>query len=526
MKKLFNWLVILIAAGQIYAQVPYNTIPDWLSQEDSYYGTGAAIDDINGDGFPDLAISNGNDMLQAPNFAYLNSNGFMPDTAGWISANSAYSGHCELADLDSDGFPELAVSNFISNNHTWTPGQVQIYGNINGHLENGPGWASDSLYSFRLAWGDADADGDLDLAVATGEPYHSYLQQNLIFFNNNGVLDNEPGWSSADSDACLDVRWVDIDLDGDLDLAFCQSIGPLKIYFNFGDSISTLPNWLSSDNDNYNSIDFADLNGDGFPELAAAANTQGGGSGRFKLFRNNDGILETVPYWTSTSAGFGSEAALTDIDSDGDFDLVTGRWWGLIYIYLNNSGEFGAYPAWNNSGSFQSVVENIVFGDFGRGAERRYKQTFPADGRRLFQLPYRQLAGIDSVLVDGIPLARQSYCFSLWDGWVSIRINPNSNTEIFYRNSVSKDMAVANWDSETYIFHNNNPGFIPGDINDSGAVNGMDIVFLVNYLKGGPAPIPRYSADVDGNCQVNQADLAYLVDYLKGGPQPVAGDCD
>ena len=78
------------------------------------FDTGCAIDDVNGDGFPDLAVSNGNDIVQAPNLVYFTPNGFMSDSALWISANALYSGHCDLGDYDSDGFPELAVSNYIS----------------------------------------------------------------------------------------------------------------------------------------------------------------------------------------------------------------------------------------------------------------------------------------------------------------------------------------------------------------------------------------------------------------------------
>jgi len=526
MKKSLSCALILAIAAPLGAQVPYGTIPDWFSVEDSYYGTGSSVADINGDGFPDLAVSNGNDISESPNLVYFSVNGIMPDTAGWVSANLEYSGHCELADYDADGFPELAVANFISDS-LWNPNVINIYDNINGSLETEPSWvSSDSNYSFRLAWGDIDSDGDLDLALATGEPYHEYLQPNLVYFNDNGILQDEPGWVSADSDACLDIRWVDIDLDGDLDLAVCESVGPVKIYFNHGDSLATFPGWQSADEDNFNSFDFADLNGDGFPEMAVATNIQLSGSGFFKIYLNENGTLEAQPYWQSASAGYGSEAAFSDIDSDGDFDLITGRWRGLVYIYLNNNGQFAEYPNWNSSGSYRSFIENIVFGDFNGGAEREYVETFEAAGQRLIYLSRRQLAAIDSVKVDGAVLELHSYCVNLWDGWVSLGVDPVDSASVFYRYSVSKDMAVTNWDRETYIFYNNSPGFIPGDVNDSGSVNGQDVVFLVNYLKGGKAPKPRLAADVDGNCQIDEMDVARLIDYLEGGIAPIVGDCD
>ncbi len=525
MRSLISIGIILFLARVVYAQVPYNIIPSWFSAEDDYYGTGAAIDDINGDGYPDLAISNGNDIIQAPNFAYINSSGSMPETATWVSENIAYSGHCELGDYDSDGFPELAVSNYISPG--WAANRVHIYDNIDGILENSPSWiSSDTMHTFRLAWGDADGDGDLDLAVATGEAYNSFFESNLIYFNNDGILDTDAGWFSADSDACYDVRWVDIELDGDLDLVFCESGGPIKIYYNYGDSIAQYPEWMSEDDDNYNSIDLADINGDGYPDLAAAANSQSGGSGLFKIFLNIDGTLETIPSWTSASSGFGSEAAFSDVDSDGDYDLICGRWWGLIYIYLNNDGSFNRNPDWNSSGSYSSVIENIVFGDFNTGAERNHHDVFFYPTNRLITLPFRQLAAVDSIRLDGIAMDPEEYCISLWDGWVSLGAPVLDSVEVFYRHSISKDMAVSNWDRETYIYYNMNPGFIPGDVNASGDVDGLDLVFLVNYLKGGQVPEPLLAADINGNCIVDAADVVYFLDYFKGGFAPLAGDCD
>jgi hypothetical protein len=69
--------------------------------------------------------------------------------------------------------------------------------------------------------------------------------------------------------------------------------------------------------------------------------------------------------------------------------------------------------------------------------------------------------------------------------------------------------------------------YFPGDANNNGEVNGVDITFLVNYLKGyGPEPDPLLAADANGNCQVNGVDVNYLVNYLKGlGQGPIRGDC-
>ena len=46
----------------IAQNVPYNLIPDWISQPNGQIATGLGLADINGDGFKDLVIANGNDI--------------------------------------------------------------------------------------------------------------------------------------------------------------------------------------------------------------------------------------------------------------------------------------------------------------------------------------------------------------------------------------------------------------------------------------------------------------------------------
>jgi len=66
--------------------------------------------------------------------------------------------------------------------------------------------------------------------------------------------------------------------------------------------------------------------------------------------------------------------------------------------------------------------------------------------------------------------------------------------------------------------------FICGDADGNEAINILDVGFLVGYLyKGGPAPIPSQSVDVNHDGNVNILDVGYLIGYLyKGGTAP---DC-
>lgn len=75
-----------------------------------------------------------------------------------------------------------------------------------------------------------------------------------------------------------------------------------------------------------------------------------------------------------------------------------------------------------------------------------------------------------------------------------------------------------------------------GDVNGSGTFNGLDVTYMVSFLKGGSAPTvececPPHSqfylqGDVNASCSFNGLDVTYSVGYFKGGSQPMpCPDC-
>jgi hypothetical protein len=73
-----------------------------------------------------------------------------------------------------------------------------------------------------------------------------------------------------------------------------------------------------------------------------------------------------------------------------------------------------------------------------------------------------------------------------------------------------------------------NCSYFVGDINGSQSTNGLDVVYGISYLKGGPNPhypcncpthgIIYAAGDVNASCQFNGVDITYMVAYFKGGP--------
>ena len=521
-----NLFLFLFSFESISAVIPLETSPSWRSTERNVYSTGAAFADMDGNGFIDLVVSNGNDMIKAPNFVYFNYNGRLDTTAGWVSANSEFSGHCALGDIDKDGYQELAVSNYIDNN--WKKIVVQLYDNINGSLSASPTWSSsDSMHTFACDFGDADGDGDLDLAVACGEAYHYFRETNRIYYNQNGVLETTPSWISGDSGYCYDVDWGDIDNDGDLDLAFISSGGQIRVYKNYGDSIETLPSWKSKNSDNGNTLAWGDLNNDGYLDLAVANNTQLSGKGYFEIYLNYSGVLDTLPFWTSSTRGYGSAVSFCDVDNDGDKDLAAGRWWGYSMVYENTGSNLTTTPAWSCTSSYQSVVEEMVWADLdGDGLIKIKNEAHSADGiKKVYYLSHYPAHKLDRVIADEDTLTIDDYCYSLASGWVSFKNPPVSQVLFDYKFSLKQDLAVSNWDRENYCFYNLNQIDLNGDANQDQKVSVSDVVYLINYLlKGGQEPYFLASGDVTRDCQINISDVIYLINYLfKGGSAPLTG---
>jgi hypothetical protein len=468
MKKTFTFFIInysiLVING--FTQVPFSTSPSWTSAANNEYSTGAAWCDINKDGWLDLVIANGNDMSRQRLAVYYNTNGTLPTSPNWQSADIDYHGHLSVGDINKDGFPDVAVSVYIGAGGFSTKGRVKVYLNSNGTLSSNPSWLSgDSMYTFSCAFGDADNDGDLDLAVACGESYEQRSERNRIYYNNNGTLNTMPGWTSNEIGYSYDVTWADFNNDGRLDLIFANERGPNKMYLNYGDSIGRSAYWTSTDASQYaNSIFAADVNNDSYIEVAVSDNNQLGGTGKFKIYMNNSGTLATTPIWSSAWSGYGSGINLADIDFDNDVDLIGGGWWSACRIYQNTGGTFNTNPQWTSSTN--SVVEAIVFGDMDNDALDTVNTQFTGNGtRKLFYLARKPVQKIVRIYIGNDTATYNQYSCDLENGWICFASAPPNAANILIKTICSHDLdfAISNWDPNigNYVFKNTTVVDIP-----------------------------------------------------------------
>jgi hypothetical protein len=221
-------------------------------------GLGLAVGDIDLDGWPDLYVAN--DGVR--NFLYHNQrDGTFVDIAygagvGFDTNGKPQAGMgTEIADYNGDGLPDIFVTNFSDELNT-------LYRNL-GKLVFDDATVSAGLQSgltplgFGTRFFDFDNDGDLDLHVTNGHVidnvtlYHprlQYAQRDLLYENlGNGTFKDV----SADSGPAFALEHVgrgsavaDLDNDGDLDIVI-SNLGARPYLFR-NDSAPGR-HWLSLD---------------------------------------------------------------------------------------------------------------------------------------------------------------------------------------------------------------------------------------------------------------------------------------
>lgn len=518
---LFHLVLVTVAAGQTI----FNQIPDWISA-DTPFSTGAALVDLDRDGWPDLIVSNGNDMRRERLVVYYNlGDGTYPPTPDWQSADVAYHGHLDVADVDGDGWPDVAVAVLLNEGGA----AAKLYMNENGTLTSLPAWTSqETERAFGVAFGDVNNDGRPDLAVATGWPYNpGFEARNTVHLNLGGQLEQIPSWQSDDLNHYLGVLWVDADDDGWLDLVGIGANTHTWIYRNDRGSLETTATWNTADNGGQFAImaTAGDVNGDGYRELFVTDNNQlFSGSGLHRQYSGlSGGQFTQTPTW-SYFDGNGSAMALADVDGDGDLDLATGAWWSYTRLFLNNESGFASSPDWQSSR--MSVIEKIVFADIDKNSLRSITESFgPAGGRRLFYLAHQPIQELVSVLVDGTPLTPTQYTMSREHGWVSVGVAPASGIQIEYTCSTKLDMAVANWDDSegNHVYYNRL--IVQGDANCDGVLDVLDVgpfvLLLVDrtgYLGQFPDCHADTFCDMNDDNRLDGGDIQLFVERLLVGP--------
>lgn len=346
---------------------------------DNTFGVGCTVGDFNGDGWPDLYVTN-----FGPNTLYVNTGaegkpGFRDVTDAAGVGHPGLGSSAAFVDYDHDGDLDLYVVNYL----LWSPGSEVVCSGLSGRTEycspmaykspapdvlfrnNGDGTFTDVSETAGMArkfgnglgvvCADFNGDGRIDIAVANDlQPNQLWINQGDGVFKDlaleQGVAFN--GTGMVESGMGIDAR--DIDYDGDLDLFMTHFNGQTNtLYINvqgfFEDQ--TIPLGLGSSQPFTGfGTGLVDLNNDGWLDIYVANGRVTLPEGNFlnendpyadpnQLFEGlpGGGFREVVPrggtsipwHHSSRAAAFG------DYDNDGDVDILVANRDGPAYVLEN-----------------------------------------------------------------------------------------------------------------------------------------------------------------------------------------------
>ncbi|MCX6233543.1 MAG: T9SS type A sorting domain-containing protein [Bacteroidetes bacterium] len=466
-------LIVFLPFISFAQEIPYNLNPDWQSTPLSQVATGLGLADINGDGWKDIIVANGNDQARQKLVVYYNNgDGTFPLAPSWQSSDVDYHGHLAVGDINKDGWNDVAVSVYLGPSGFGSPGKVKVYYNQGGQLESSPSFVSDPFYTFSCALGDADADGDLDLAVACGEPYHNIIDKGRIFINNNGLFTNVDVWESAIDIGAADVEFADMDGNGFTDVVFvCE---PNRSYIFLASNsgyIQSAPAWQTAESSLFiNSVDIGTLQAGQLPCMVMTGNDQHGGDGKIRQY------IFSLPFpeasyaaWTSMYIGYGSGILLADVTRDDTLDLIYGGWWLPMEILVGNGVDFATVPAYTSNTA--SVVEAIQMADLGQEGLVGDIDTITIQQLEaaVVTLQHQIIEEIRYVMINNVLIDPANYSSLPNRNLVFFknRLFQGDQVTIAYKYCLDGDIVITNWDSNVgnYIFYNTNSPVGIKDIN-------------------------------------------------------------
>ena len=290
------------------------------------------IEDVNNDGEVDIIterlVDHYGTMISDDGFVliYEGLGELNFDTQKFLNCKTVIPNSIAIADLNGDGFEDIAVSSEVDGKISWYP---SVSGNSFAEQE----WVTSELPGARevIAF-DVDLDDDIDLVAINRLNILGEFYDKLVWFENDMGTFGPMQIIKEDIDDARTISFGDIDGDGVNDILL-SSVGTDDVWYkNLGGSFSDANDIY----DNYSkSLTPFDVDQDGDLDVIHAGYF--GGAGWVENL--GDGI-----FGTNHSIGGGSyrkDLKMADLDGDGDYDAVLayvgpGYDQGRISVYEND----------------------------------------------------------------------------------------------------------------------------------------------------------------------------------------------
>jgi VCBS repeat protein/ASPM-SPD-2-Hydin domain-containing protein len=311
------------------------------------YATNVTVADVNGDGKPDLLVTNdcaGTTCVGATtgSIGVLLGNG-----DGTFQSPVSYStvGYNALSvsvgDVNADGKPDLVVSNDCTAPSNCTPGTIAVLlGNGDGTFQPGVGYPTDGFHETLATLADVNGDGKLDVLVNVNDPVTLTNGEVGVMLGNGDGTFQPPVLYPTGGDGSFDVAVADVNADGKLDLVVsnncrlnngsCQSQTVVGVLLGNGDGTFQTVKTYGTGGTLATQLVLKDINGDGKLDIVVAnqcndsrpLNCNVGQIGT--LLGNGDGTFQTaVPYPAGDAETI--SVAVADVNHDGKLDIIAGN---------------------------------------------------------------------------------------------------------------------------------------------------------------------------------------------------------
>ncbi len=311
--------VILVSTGTLQAQTQprFTDVTQAAGVVNRLLGTSAAWGDYNGDGRPDLYVTNWGTGVSNPLNALFRNNGDgtftdVAQTAGVVplGANSI---SATWADYDDDGDLDLYVVDYFRSDILYRNRGDGTFEDVTGTAGVAGGRLGNKTYG---TWGDYDGDGRLDLYIC------KYYAGNELYHNDGNGTFTEVEAGVGDKRDSEKAAWVDYDNDGDLDLYVVNREQANALYRNDGKGKFTeVAPLLSVDNTEVGrNVAWGDYDNDGdldgfLANVGANVLYRNDGAGKFTNVSKTAGVRASASGWISWAGIWG------DFNHDGLPDL-------------------------------------------------------------------------------------------------------------------------------------------------------------------------------------------------------------
>ena len=349
-----------------------------------YEADSVVVEDVNGDGKPDLVVANqctsssncngtvgvllgnGDGTFQSP----------VSYSTGGFDAQSV-----AVADVNGDGKPDLVIANRCTSSSDCSLGKVGVLlGNGDGTFPPAISYGSHGSAA-AVAIADVNADGKPDVLVANYCAYSGNCNGSVgvLLGNGNGTFQTVVTYTTGGSDA-YSVTVADVNGDSKPDLlvaSYCANgsncNGTVGVLLGNGDGTFQTPVSYSTGGLNAYSVAVADVNDDGKPDLLVTNDSAVSSAGigvLGVLLGNGDGSFQTAMSYAS-GGEHARSVAVVDVNGDGKPDLLVANisdgndGGGLGVLLGSGDGTFQAAPVYSSGGGSgaTSVTVADVNGD-------------------------------------------------------------------------------------------------------------------------------------------------------------------